>query len=341
MEHKNGQPSKWEYNEGDKSLDGSVIERIIGREEDFILFLCDDGELSWEHRDVPEWSYIGVEQYQKLGREMHTLQGKIHRKQILSYMAEALLTVFRSRKHDQETILGYFKCAWDFIDSYKARKLLFASSSFYIYEERDNLALENPSNEQNVQKLFIDASLLSQRAKKNLLEDAAKNANIVIANSFVDIEQIESQDLLTKAKNLVESQIDEKARIEYIEKSIIASLIGVIALIITYLCVDSIPEEIRSILICSIAGIAGAFVSTLERGKTIKVDANATNQTLILQGVTRVVLGVIFGALVPICANANIALGLASDNSYAIFVVAFLAGLNERFIPDLMKKNIN
>ncbi|MEO3866338.1 hypothetical protein [Rheinheimera fenheensis] len=341
LELKNGQPSKLKYSEGDKSLDGSTIERIIGREQDFIIFLCDDGQLSWEHRDVPEWAYIGLEQYQKLGRELHTLQGRIHKKQILSFMAEALLTVFRSRKHEPEIITSYFNSAWEFIDSIKSRKLLFAGSNFYIFQDNSQVLLENPMNDQNVQKLFIDASLLSQRARDNLPEEAARNANVVIANSFVDVDCNTDIDLLIKARNLIESQIDEKARIEYITKSVFTSLIGVALLTSIHYFTDSIYQDIKDIILCSISGVMGAFVSTLERGKTIKVDSNATNETLIIQGMTRVILGIIFGALVPICASANIALGLASDNFHAIFVVSFLAGLNERFIPDLMKKNIN
>jgi hypothetical protein len=340
-ESKNGQPSKWDYNEGEKSLDGSVIHRIIGREEDFVVFLCEGGELSWEHRDVPEWSYVGIEQYQKLGRELLTLQGKIHEKQIKSFMAEALLSVFRSRNHEDSTVLKYFYGAWDFVSDYKKRKILFFGDDYYIHEVDFVVAVENPTNNKSLQKAFVDASLLSQRAKHSLNNEKLSRANASIAHSFVNFEKSDTENIFAKATKHIDSQIEENARIDYLIKSIVTSFGGAILLSVILYFFDSIPEGARQIIICSLAGIGGAFVSVLERSKSITVDAYSSSSLLAFQGVTRVVLGIIFGALVPICAKANIALGLASDNVYAIFVVAFLAGLNERFIPDLMKKNIN
>ena len=58
---------------------------------------------------------------------------------------------------------------------------------------------------------------------------------------------------------------------------------------------------------------------------------------LIIGGFNTLVGG-IFGCVVFWLIKGNIALGFASESVWHILVFAFIAGINERFIPDALSK---
>lgn len=337
---KNGHPTKWVYSESDKSLDGSTISHIVGREDDFIIFFCEDGALSWEHREIPEWAYAGIEQFEKLNCKIPTYLGQIHKKDIKAWMATCLLSVFRSRCHDNQTILACFDDAWDYVNEYEGRDILFAGEGFYLFQKEGLLLLQSSKLESEIGKAFTEASYLSQKAKHSLSGESLSQANRLIASAFSDYEQFDSEDIFSEAKSYIETQVREAAKISYLTVSSIVALVACIVMLVVYYQVDSLSANLRSIVLCGFAGVVGALVSVLQRSSTIQPEPFSSTLLITFQGVIRVFLGIVFGALVPICASAEIALGLAQDNVQALFIVSFFSGVNERFIPDLIEKNV-
>ncbi|MBE9397628.1 hypothetical protein IOQ59_10185 [Pontibacterium sp. N1Y112] len=342
VEVKNGQVSKWNYSEGGKSLDGSVISHIVGREEDFIIFYCEDGALSWEHRDIPDWAYSALEQYEKLNSKIPSYLGQIHKSDIKSKMAISLLSAFRSRKHDETSILNCFEEAMQFVSDFESRDVLFAGEGFYLFEKDGNLlSIESSLSDELLDKAFIEASYLSQQAKHSLSGDKLHQSNRLIANAFSSYKKCDEEDIFSKANDFIETQVNDSARINYLSISVFVSFIACLILLLVYYNAEGLGESMKKIILCSFAGVIGATISILQRSKEIKPMPYSSNALLGFQGVVRIFLGVVFGALVPVCANADIALGLAKDNVNAIFLVAFFAGINERFIPDLLEKNVS
>ena len=339
---KNGQPSKWDYKEGDKSFDGSIISHIVGREDDFIVYVCDDGAYGWEHREIPDWAYTGIEQYEKLNAKIPTFLGQIHKEDIKALMGTSLLSAFRSREHDKETIITCFNDAWAQFKEYEKRNVLLAGNGFYLYEDENQLIkIQMSKPDPLLDKTFFEAFHLSQQASHSLKKEKLSQANGLICNDFSNYKELDTKDIFRKSKSYIDTQSQEIVRIHYLLISISVACAACILFFIGFLCTPTSNNTLKTVIICSLSGIIGSTVSILQRSSDVKIEPFSSGGLLAFQGATRVFLGVIFGALVPICAKANIALGLANDNLFALFIVAFFAGINERFIPDLIKKNIN
>lgn len=338
---KSDQPSKLTYSVGSKSLDGSIISHIVGREADFIVFFCEDSALSWEHRKTPDWAYVGIAEYEKLNCKIPTYLGQIHKKEIKTRMAASLLLSFRSREHDKKNVLKYFDEAWQYVNNYESRDILFAGDGFYLYQDSDELlVLRSSTFESETGKAYTEASYLSQQAKHYFTGKKLNQANRLISNAFSNYEQFDSEDIFSEAKGFIEVQVNEAAKISYLSASIVVAFLTSATLIIMYYQFLFLTDGIKPIILCGLAGVIGSIISVLQRSNSIKPELYASVSLVIFQGVTRVFLGLVFGSLVPICANANIVLGFTDNNINALFLVALFAGINERFIPDLIERNI-
>lgn len=85
------------------------------------------------------------------------------------------------------------------------------------------------------------------------------------------------------------------------------------------------------------AGACGAWTSVLQRASRLRVGPFDPPHYLAFQGVTRTLLGGVFGAFVVAASNAGILLTFAKDNSWATAVAGFLAGVSERYVPEMLR----
>ncbi|MEP6743260.1 MAG: hypothetical protein ABJB61_12230, partial [bacterium] len=85
-------------------------------------------------------------------------------------------------------------------------------------------------------------------------------------------------------------------------------------------------------------GSVGACISVLQRNPSLDVDPWMSNGYLRLQGITRIVLGFIFGCIFVLASKANFVLGVVRNNPYSLLVLCIVAGFSERLIPELLSK---
>ncbi|MGO4372493.1 hypothetical protein AB4Z21_17355 [Paenibacillus sp. MCAF20] len=90
-------------------------------------------------------------------------------------------------------------------------------------------------------------------------------------------------------------------------------------------------------IIGGLSGVTGAFVSTLNNVEKISFDIYSPVRSIILQGCTRLLVGIISGLFVIIASKSNLILGAFADSHYSLAVFAFISGFSERFLPDLVK----
>ena len=87
----------------------------------------------------------------------------------------------------------------------------------------------------------------------------------------------------------------------------------------------------------SLAGSIGAFASILFRGNKLKLREYESPRALAFQGITRILLGIVFGAFSACAVNANIVFGFLASDQWSIVVVGFIAGFSEKYVPELIK----
>jgi hypothetical protein len=86
------------------------------------------------------------------------------------------------------------------------------------------------------------------------------------------------------------------------------------------------------------AGGVGAIISVFQRISNLDLDLHSPCWYSIFQGFIRGGLGVFFGTFFILVNRANLVLGSLSDNIFAILTFSGLAGISERFIPEIIKK---
>jgi len=82
-------------------------------------------------------------------------------------------------------------------------------------------------------------------------------------------------------------------------------------------------------------GSCGALASLLQRAGTLEAFPNAIRLVLVMQGASRVFLGFIFGAALCLFMQGGLVLGFAGGNQETALALSFLAGVSERFFPEI------
>jgi len=85
-------------------------------------------------------------------------------------------------------------------------------------------------------------------------------------------------------------------------------------------------------------GSCGALVSVLQRFKKLKIGHYLSSFYVSLRGLSRLLLGTIFGGFIIIAHHSGLALNFLKDGFSAVLVFSFVAGISERYVPELVDK---
>src|SRR5262249_22023257 len=92
------------------------------------------------------------------------------------------------------------------------------------------------------------------------------------------------------------------------------------------------------IILAAAAGGVGAIASVLQRISSLEISPYAPLWYAVLQGAARVLVGALFGVFFALANKANLVLGTFANNLYAIAAFGVLAGISERFVPEIIRK---
>jgi hypothetical protein len=151
-----------------------------------------------------------------------------------------------------------------------------------------------------------------------------------------DVEGMESH--FAPVAMFIKSKALPPARLRYIGGSTIASvlIVGVFAGLAQFAAFADKPHSL--VVIGGIGGSIGGFISVLQRSTSIDVDYNWDKIYLLVQGAARILLGMLFGMFVVMASEANLLLGFVKDSLPSLIVLAAIAGVSERFVPEIIKR---
>lgn len=137
-------------------------------------------------------------------------------------------------------------------------------------------------------------------------------------------------------EEFIKGQALFSARFAYIITSFATTCIfGIILWIIPFV---SNNATVKQYLFGGICGLIGALVSVLQRSSNLELDYTQPQHHVILQGVSRSILGLIFGSFIVLASQGNLLLGMISDNVFSLYTFCFVAGVSERFVPEIIEK---
>jgi len=148
--------------------------------------------------------------------------------------------------------------------------------------------------------------------------------------------------VLTLAEEWIKARTTEIARTWYLTGAGLASL--VCAVVVVWLVffggrpqgVDPVGSAIHMILLGSFVGGLGAWLSVLQRSRTVSLDITAGRRMHQMEGIFRIMVGVLGAFIVVIAIRADL-LGKFNHLS-AIVLMCVAAGVSERMVPSLIQQ---
>jgi len=139
-------------------------------------------------------------------------------------------------------------------------------------------------------------------------------------------------------REFVDAKATERGRFIYVMTSMLLASVFVLILVPIYFRYRLIYSGACLVGIGGLCGAVGASISVLQRNPTLRIDPFVGRGYIAFQGAARIILGFIFGCIFVIASKANFILGIVGDNLYPILILSVVAGLSERFIPELLSR---
>jgi len=152
-------------------------------------------------------------------------------------------------------------------------------------------------------------------------------------------------EILKKAQEFLEARATERARAWYLTGSLVVTKSALLIAATLWVSRDYVTAVIGQgafeVILGSLFGALGAFISIVERSGGIGIDPTAGPFIHYLESGSRIIVGMAGGFLLALAIKANLVLGVTNsiNNSHAFYLlVSTSAGASERLVPSLIKK---
>lgn len=157
-----------------------------------------------------------------------------------------------------------------------------------------------------------------------------------LSNALESRKANDTTDFFKDAREYVTTKAAERIQAIYLLSAVASTLYLVFA--IPYHHIPFIPAVGEPWSSAIGFGSLGAFLSVLQRFRSIPLRRYASPLFVGFDGAVRIALGAVLGLILILLSQGDLLLGLAARNTYAIAVFAIIAGFNERFVPDLLAR---
>jgi hypothetical protein len=178
---------------------------------------------------------------------------------------------------------------------------------------------------------------LPDRLRRKVLQQEA----YALANAFAASDDSIAESYYRNVNRLFEAKVKEYFLFWYLLGFAATFLIGSVAILPSwhgYFANHS--AEVNVAIFAGLIGALGALASVLQRIGTLEFYSYHSLWFYFISGTARAVLGYIFGLVLYFLVKADILFSVAKTNVWYILVLAFLAGINERFVPELIERTV-
>lgn len=155
-----------------------------------------------------------------------------------------------------------------------------------------------------------------------------------LSHALEDRRTSDGRDFFADPKELLVTTRLEHFQATYLVTSFVAAIVLLLAALLPTLIGHT---KVDDVLRAGAFGSTGALLSVLLRFRQIVVSRYSTKQSVMIEGVVRVVLGMAFGILFLMLQRGGFLMTIASSNDYATACLSVVAGFSERLIPSLIE----
>lgn len=314
------------------------VKFIYGASENFIVFLSDTYDLKClSERNDNVYKNAGLKAKEISAKAFKKLDKvKIH--DVNDHIASCLVDALSQDPEKKIDLDKIFKPASNFIKKQKKTKKVIGrgpNPQHIVYiNSGNNVGWETreiPEHSKvNLAKLDrqkqMSQSMIPSFLRGSVVSLIGNAATAVIrSNAGEDL-----NDIINKSEEHLESRIKEFNFILYFFASLFIT-----AIVFGVIYISNIETDIYSKGI--LGGSVGALISALQRTSQNKLSIYESRVMIVIQALSRGLLGLISGALLVAASQADIALGFISESPDAILIFGIAVGFAERWMPDFLK----
>jgi len=189
----------------------------------------------------------------------------------------------------------------------------------------------------------IESFIIQGLDLKEILNFKRQIGEALVRNFEHDFES--AKQMLKFAKEYIINRNIDKSRFLYLKASGILTLtvliIGIFAWLFRFQVINYIGITAFFLLLASINGSLGSFLSIILRMGNTNLDFNANNELHYMEAASKIIAGMISGFLIGLSIKSGILLPIFNNiNSthLAMILGGLIAGLSERLVPSIIQK---
>jgi len=159
------------------------------------------------------------------------------------------------------------------------------------------------------------------------------------ARALDDEDNASAQLMHDRAEAFIKARLSELARSWYLTTGLVALVLSGIAMTLVWFFVS--PPEYVTFGLCLATGALGAAFSLISRIASFPLDPAAGRRLHVLEASARVLAGVVGAFVAFLALNAKIVFPTLVDADAGLaplLLVSFVAGISERFVPNLVQR---
>lgn len=327
---------------GDQTPNGDTIDFVYHRSRDLLIYRNMEGSVNYSEAG-------GFGAYKAAFTEFRRVQAEAEEKLRGTYREGAsriLASCLRSALlcDDVANLQSYFDPFRKYVEEKGPIERIYAyDDNFMVYLNKQGyINYEYKTLSPELLPAQVEFYRLQQIARSSLPNEDKSEINALLGNELAAVFRspagADLSSFFVSSKEFITNRSEAVLRSEYIRASTFSALalLLLLAPVCYYLKAALYPAWI--IVLGSMGGVIGASISIIQRGGSLKVNAFVPVSHVVFQGLIRVLLGIIFGALLVVAARANITLGIINDNNWSLFIFSVVAGFSERLIPDILER---
>lgn len=232
------------------------------------------------------------------------------------------------------------------------KEIILSSNTFIVFMDDDDViqwATSGHSECKNFGQIQNDISYWESISNRLFTKQESYDYKSLLAEGYarvLDEGKLENaQKIISQTVERIRRQGKEVLRQKYLMAGLTSSAViaGLIILTIFFkgFLLNILDRNILEICLSGLMGGMGAFVSSMIRSKNYNPDITISKQIHVIDGVLRIIYGVIAGAIIAIGIKANIIFGFINELNKSIYVTTFLGaigGASELILPNIIKQ---